>query len=184
MDQLLACSCLLSAWRLVAASRSEAARLKSTRLLHLGLLLVTSWVALPRRALRSASCRQTLLWMILPQPFGNDLCRRSDRSQREVYRFRFYSKARERLFDRVRVLWECHCQDSAPKFKQLAADALTGLVIVSLLFLESSRFSYEVRVERATGNVASSATTPFRAVAGTKLREAAESERAGCDVFN
>lgn len=89
-------------WRLVI----ETARsMGGLRILHLGLLLANQ--------LDPCEATQSTLAMLDRDPIAEDLCAtvwatlfadEIDNSRREAYRFRFYLKARERLWDRLSVV--------------------------------------------------------------------------------
>jgi hypothetical protein len=84
----------------------EAARLRSTRLLHLGLVLAHQLSPSPRT--------EYFLNAMQPDPVANDMAAAVWQQvfadefsgwNKEVHRFRFYMKAREHIWDRLRLVW-------------------------------------------------------------------------------
>ena len=99
----LICSLPQDGWPAVI---SEASRLRSTRLLHLGLMLEDHLGASPST--------QRPLGLMQPDALVEDLAAtvwermfedEVNGSTREVHRFRFYLQAKEHLWDRLQVVW-------------------------------------------------------------------------------
>jgi len=85
---------------------SEALRLRSTRLLHLGVTLADQLSPCPET--------QRLLKLLTPDPVVKDMARsvwsgifaeEISGWAKEVHRLRFYMRARERVLDRLRLVW-------------------------------------------------------------------------------
>jgi hypothetical protein len=114
-------SCLNALVRSQPASRvqlivTEAERLRSTRLLHLGLTLADE--------LSPCCGTQAFLRAMRPDPIVNDMASTvwqhifADEPSgwdKEVYRFRFYMKAREHLWDRLRLVWSATVRIPPPE---------------------------------------------------------------------
>jgi hypothetical protein len=95
---------------------AEAVRLRSTRLLCLGLTLADQ--------LSSTLGTQRFLNAMRPDPVVSEMAKTvwqhifADELSgwnKEVYRFRFYMKAREHLWDRVRLVWSATVRIPPPQ---------------------------------------------------------------------
>jgi len=100
-------------WPLIV---SEAARLRSTRLLHLGLMLAdhlspSPATRLPLNLMQPDEMVDDLAATVWEQIFTEEITG----LPREVYRFRFYLKAREHLWDRLRVVWSASVRIPHPQ---------------------------------------------------------------------
>jgi hypothetical protein len=109
----LACSQPASRVPLIVA---EAARLRSTRLLSLGLTLADQLSPCPGtqrflKAMRLDPVVGELATTVWQHIFADEL----SGWNKEVYRFRFYMKAREYLWDRLRLVWSATVRIPPPQ---------------------------------------------------------------------
>lgn len=113
-----------------------AARLRSTRLLHLGLKLADDLSPSPATRLS--------LNMMQPDPMVEDLAAtvwghifadEIEGAAKEVYRLRFYLKAREHLYDRVRLVWNSSVRIPHPQSSTWSQNSLPDSLTFLYYFL-------------------------------------------------
>ncbi len=176
----LACAQPAGRWPLIV---SEARRLRSTRLLHLGLRLAERLgsapeLRVPLALLPPDSMVDDLAGTVWERLFADEVTG----SSREVYRFRFYLKARERMWDRVRVVWSASVRIPHPKSSSWERTSLPASLMFLHYVLSPLGFLTKFGLRGLRGIL-----IPERQVSATVnwwQKEASDKKTVGCNVPN